>query len=135
LCLYGHDIDEGTTPIEGNLSWSISKRRKAEGGFPGASRVQDQLASGPGRVRVGLMFEGRLPAREGAEIVDSKGVAVGKVTSGGFGPSLNAPVAMGYVAASAAKDGTELGVIVRGQTLKARVTPMPFVQKRFHKPA
>jgi aminomethyltransferase len=135
LCLYGHDIDEGTTPVEGNLSWSISKRRKAEGGFPGAARVQDQLASGPARLRVGLTFEGRLPAREGADIVDAKGAVVGKVTSGGFGPSVNAPVAMGYVAASHAKDGTELGVIVRGQTLKARVSPMPFVQKRFHKPA
>ncbi|MFN0317364.1 MAG: glycine cleavage system aminomethyltransferase GcvT, partial [Burkholderiales bacterium] len=119
LCLYGHDIDEGSTPVEGNLSWSISKRRKAEGGFPGAARVQDQIASGPSRLRVGLTFDGRLPAREGAVIVDAKGATVGKVTSGGFGPSVNAPVAMGYVAASHAKDGTDLGVIVRGQTLKA----------------
>lgn len=135
LCLYGHDIDEGTTPIESGLGWSISKRRKAEGGFPGAARVQDQIASGAARLRVGLTFEGRLPAREGAEIVDAKGAVVGKVTSGGFGPSVNAPVAMGYVAAAYAKEGTSLGVVVRGQTLKARVSPMPFIQKRFHKPA
>jgi aminomethyltransferase len=135
LCLYGHDIDETTTPVEGALGWSISKRRKTEGGFPGAARIQDQAAAGPKRLRVGLRFEGRLPAREGAEIVDRTGAPVGRITSGGFGPSVNAPVAMGYVDAAHARNGTPVGVIVRGQTLPAMVAPMPFVPKRFHKSA
>jgi aminomethyltransferase len=133
LCLYGHDIDDATTPVEGNLNWSISKRRRTEGGFPGAHRVQDQLATGPKRLRVGLRFEGRMPAREGAEIINSSGATIGKVTSGGFGPTVNAPIAMGYVSAEYAKDGTQLGVIVRGQTLAARVSPLPFTPKRFYK--
>lgn len=135
LCLYGHDIDETTTPAEAALSWSISKRRREEGGFPGAKMLQEQWALGTKRLRVGLRFEGRQPAREGAEITDENGMTVGKVTSGGFAPSLNAPVAMGYVARDAATEGTPLGVVVRGQTLRAHVAPMPFVPKRFHKSA
>jgi aminomethyltransferase len=135
LCLYGHDIDEATTPVEAALAWSISKRRRVEGGFPGAARIQDQLASGANRIRVGLRFEGRLPAREGAEIVNPDGQKIGQITSGGFGPTCDAPVAMGYVARDYTAEDTKLGVIVRGQTLKARVAQMPFVPKRFHKPA
>jgi len=134
LCLYGHDIDEQTTPIEANLTWAIGKRRKTEKGFPGADRIMDQLFNGAKRVRVGIKPEGRAPAREGTEIVDATGVPAGKITSGGFGPSVNGPIAMGYVRADLAKDNTELGLIVRGQKMPARVVPLPFVQKRFHKP-
>jgi len=134
LCLYGHDIDEQTTPIEANLAWAIGKRRKTEKGFPGADRIMDQLFNGAKRVRVGIKPEGRAPAREGAEIVDANGAPAGKITSGGFGPSVNGPIAMGYVRADLAKDNTELGLIVRGQKMPARVVPLPFVQKRFHKP-
>jgi aminomethyltransferase len=133
LCLYGHDIDEQTTPIEANLAWAIGKRRKMEKGFPGADRIMDQLFNGAKRRRVGLRPEGRAPAREGSEIVDAAGNVVGRVTSGGFGPSVNGPVAMGYVSPKYAADGTELGLMVRGQKLPARVVPLPFVQKRFHK--
>jgi aminomethyltransferase len=126
LCLYGHDIDETTTPVEAALAWSIPKRRRAEGGFAGAARVLQQLAEGAPRRRVGLRPEGRAPAREGVEIVDATGAAVGRVTSGGFGPSVGAPIAMGYVARQSAGPGTPLGLLVRGRTLAATAGPMPF---------
>jgi aminomethyltransferase len=134
LCLYGHDIDETTTPVEADLVWAISKRRKLEKGFPGDARILDQLFNGASRVRVGLKPEGKAPAREGAEIVNAEGTVIGRVTSGGFGPSVNGPVAMGYVSPDYAKDGTALGLKVRTQVLPARVVPMPFVPKRFYKP-
>ncbi len=126
LCLYGHDIDENTTPVEAGLTWSIPRRRREEGGFPGALRIRRQLAEGPARRRVGLRIEGRAPAREGAEIVDVAGAAVGRVTSGGFGPSVGAPIAMGYAASGHAAPGTPLGLIVRGKTLAANVVALPF---------
>lgn len=131
LCLYGHDIDTGTSPIEAGLNWSIQKRRREEGGFPGATRVQRELADGPSRVRVGLLPEGRAPAREGAEIATPEGEIVGKVTSGGFGPTLNGPCAMGYVARAHAAPGTRLDLIVRGKPMPAVVAPMPFVPNRY----
>jgi aminomethyltransferase len=134
LCLYGHDIDETTTPVEANLTWAIGKRRKLEKGFPGDARIMDQLFNGAKRLRVGIKPEGRAPAREGSEIVDANGAVVGRITSGGFGPSVNGPVAMGYVRPDLAKDGTDLGLMVRGQKLPARVVPLPFIPKRFHKP-
>jgi aminomethyltransferase len=126
LCLYGHDINQETSPVEAGLTWSIGKRRRQEGGFPGQIRILREIAEGPLRRRVGLRLDGRAPAREHAEIVDSAGELVGKVTSGGFGPTVGGPVAMGYVVPDFARVGTELGVIVRGQTLPARVVPMPF---------
>ena len=131
LCLYGHDIDESTSPIEANLSWSIQKRRRAEGGFPGAARIQRELAKGPSRLRVGILPEGRAPAREGTEIRNQAGEPIGKITSGGFGPSVNGPIAMGYVTAAHAAGGTPLQLIVRGQPLPAKVAPMPFVPNGF----
>ena len=91
LCLYGHDIDETTSPIEAGLAWSIQKRRRSEGGFPGAARIQDELADGPTRRRVGIKPDGRAPAREGTEILSPPGDRIGVVTSGGFGPSVNGP--------------------------------------------
>jgi aminomethyltransferase len=133
LCLYGHDIDETTTPVEANLTWAIGKRRKLEKGFPGADKIVDQLFNGAKRVRVGIKPEGRAPAREGTEIVDSEGRPAGRITSGGFGPTVNGPIAMGYVRPDLGVDGTALGLMVRGQNLPARVVPMPFVPKRFHK--
>jgi aminomethyltransferase len=133
LCLYGHDIDTTTTPIEAALGWTISKRRRAEGGFPGAAVVQAQLADGTVRKRVGIRPDGRAPAREGTEIVDDKGDVIGTVTSGGFGPTVNAPVAMGYVASTHAKTGTRVGLKVRGNVLPAAVAPMPFAPHRYFK--
>jgi aminomethyltransferase len=133
LCLYGHELDETIDPIEAGLAWSIQKRRRAEGGFPGAARVQAALAQGPARKRVGLRPEGRAPARDGAEIVDDAGAGLGRVTSGGFGPSVGAPIAMGYVASSAAAPGTPVSLIVRGKPLAARVSPLPFHPHAYHR--
>lgn len=131
LCLYGHDIDRATSPIEAGLGWTIGKRRRAEGGFPGAARILREIADGPARRLVGIRPEGRAPAREGTTILDGSGREVGKVTSGGFGPSLGAPLAMGYVTAEAAAPGTALRLIVRGKELPALVAALPFVPHRY----
>lgn len=133
LCLYGHDMDARTTPIEAALTWSISKRRRAEGGFPGSAKIQQQLAQGPQQLRVGLMPEGRAVAREGALIVSEDGTEIGRVTSGGFAPTLNRPIAMGYVSKNHAAIGTELYLLVRQQKIKAVVTALPFVPNRFYR--
>lgn len=127
LCLYGHDIDTATSPVEAALTWSIGKRRREQGGFPGAARIQAEIAGGPKRRRVGVRPDGRAPAREGAEVTDLDGRPIGKVTSGGFGPSVDGPVAMGYVETAFAVDGTELRLVVRGKPLPARVARLPFV--------
>ena len=126
LCLYGHDINQETSPVEAGLTWSIGKRRRAEGGFPGQIRILGEIADGPLRRRVGLRLDGRVPAREHADIVDPAGELVGKVTSGGFAPTVGGPVAMGYVVPEFTRTGTPLGIVVRGQTLPARIAPMPF---------
>jgi aminomethyltransferase len=131
LCLYSHDIDTTTSPVEAALTWSIQKRRREEGGFPGAARIQREFADGVARVRVGLLPDGKAPAREGAEIATPEGEIVGKVTSGGFGPTLNAPCAMGYVAKTHSAPGTQLHLIVRGRPLPAVVAAMPFVPNRY----
>ncbi|MBK1657145.1 glycine cleavage system aminomethyltransferase GcvT [Paracraurococcus ruber] len=131
LCLYGNDIDETTSPVEAALTWSIGKRRRMEWNFPGAERVREELANGPARLRVGLKPEGRQPARAHTPIQAADGTPVGEVTSGGFGPSVNGPVAMGYVARAQAGDGTPLGLLVRGKPLAARVAPTPFVPNRY----
>jgi aminomethyltransferase len=134
LCLYGHDIDETTTPVEADLAWTIAKRRREDGGFPGSAIILDQLAHGPRRKRVGIRPKGRAPAREGTPIVDLAGDAIGRVTSGGFGPSLAAPVAMGYVDAVHAVLGTPMGLTVRGSARPAKVARLPFVPHRYHRP-
>lgn len=131
LCLYGHDIGTETSPVEAGLNWSIQKRRREEGGFPGAARIQREFAEGTARVRVGLLPEGRAPAREGAEIALSDGTVIGKVTSGGFGPTLNGPCAMGYVVREHSAPGTKLDLIVRGKPLPATVAAMPFVPNHY----
>lgn len=127
LCLYGHDIDTTTTPIEAGLAWSIGKRRREEGGFPGADVIQQQLRDGAKRRRVGLKPEGRAPAREGAEIQATDGSPIGSVTSGGFGPTVGGPVAMGYVDTGHAVPGTAVNLIVRGKPLAATVEKLPFI--------
>lgn len=132
LCLYGNDIDETTTPIEADLAWTISKRRREEGGFPGHEIIARQLAEGPPRKRVGLRLDGRAPARTGAEIADKNGNVIGAVTSGGFGPSIDGPIAMGYVKTEASSPETEVDVIVRGKQLKATVTSPVHVPHRYH---
>ncbi len=131
LCLYGHDIDVTTSPVEAGLAWSIQKRRRIEGGFPGAQRIQLELAEGPKRLRVGLVPDSRQPAREGTEILNAAGETIGVITSGGFAPSLNGPVAMGYVDASHAQIETQVHLIVRGKALGAKIAPMPFVPHRY----
>ncbi len=126
LCLYGHELDETTDPVEAGLTWSIPKRRRAEGGFPGAARILAALADGPPRKRVGLRLLGRAPARAGAEIIDVSGEPIGRVTSGGFGPSIGAPIAMGYVTRDHAEIGAPVGLVVRGKPLPATVDVLPF---------
>ena len=131
LCLYGHDLDETTSPVEGGLVWAIAKARREVGDFPGATRILKELNEGPTRKRVGIKPLTRAPAREGAEIVDDAGNLIGVITSGGFGPSYGGPVAMGYVAATHAEVGTKVGLLVRGKTLPAEVSAMPFVTKDY----
>jgi aminomethyltransferase len=137
LCLYGHDIDTTTTPVEGALEWSIQKSRRnggaRAGGFPGADKILKQLENGAPRRRVGLKAEGRAPVREGASLFADTAAseAIGKVTSGGFGPSLNAPVAMGYLPTSLAAIGTTVFAEVRGQRLPLQVAATPFVPNAY----
>ena len=133
LCLYGADIDETTTPLEAGLGWIIGRRRRAEGGFPGADVIVGQIADGVARKRVGLRPDGRAPVRAHARIMDSNGEAIGEVTSGGFGPSVGAPVAMGYVASAHAAPGTPVTVEARGKTVPATVAKLPFVELRYFK--
>ena len=127
LPLYGHDLDEAMSPVEGNLNFAIGKRRREQGGFPGADRILGELAEGPARLRVGLRLEGRAPAREGATVQTADGTAIGTVTSGTFSPTLEAPIAMAVIDARYADEGTDLEILVRNKPLKARVAAMPFV--------
>ena len=134
LCLYGHDIDTSTSPVEAGLSWAIQKSRRTggaqAGGFPGAARILAELENGPARLRVGLRPDGRAPMREGTQLFHD-GVAVGHVTSGGFGPSVEAPVAMGYVPANLSAPGTALTGEVRGKHMPLTVTELPFRPSTF----
>lgn len=131
LCLYGHELDEMTSPVEANLVWSIQKRRREAGGFPGAERIQKELREGPQRLRVGIKPEGRAPARDGTEILEPSGARIGIITSGGFGPTVNGPVAMGYVDAAYAKAGTAVELMVRGKPQPGRIADLPFVPHRY----
>lgn len=133
LCLYGNDITTATTPIEASLLWAIQKRRREQGGFPGADVIQRQIRDGAPRKRVGILPEGKAPARAHTEIADASGAVIGEVTSGGFGPSVNGPVAMGYVRADLAAVGTPLQLMVRGKALPAKIAAMPFVPHRYHR--
>jgi glycine cleavage system T protein (aminomethyltransferase) len=134
LCLYGNDIDESTTPVEADLGWTIQKRRREEGGFPGAAIIQRELAHGTARRRVGIKPEGRQIARAHTPIVDAAGKEIGIITSGGFSPSLEGAIAMGYVPSSLAAPGTALRLAVRGAERSAQVARLPFVPHRYHTP-
>jgi aminomethyltransferase len=131
LCLYGHDMDETTDPITANLAWSIGKRRKLAKDFPAGEAIMQKLFEGTKTKRVGIRPEGRAPARDGTDIADKTGRIIGRITSGGFGPSLNAPIAMGTIESAFAGDDTEIDLIVRGKAMAARVAPMPFVPHRY----
>jgi glycine cleavage system T protein (aminomethyltransferase) len=131
LCLYGHDLDETTSPVEANLVWALGKARREAGDFPGATRILKELKEGPARLRVGIQPLTRAPAREGTEVLSETGEKVGTITSGGFGPTAGGPVAMGYLATSYVKTGAKLGLNVRGQTLPAVVAELPFVPHRY----
>ncbi|SFH89977.1 aminomethyltransferase [Pseudomonas guineae] len=137
LCLYGHDMSTSVTPIEASLLWAMSKPRRADGaragGFPGAARIFAQQQEGVASKRVGLLPQERVPVREGAEIVDAEGTVIGTVSSGGFGPSLGAPVAMGYVQNSHIALDTELWAMVRGKRVAMKVAKTPFVPQRYYR--
>ena len=133
LPLYGHDLDLQTTPVMAGLNFAINKRRRAEGGFAGALRILAELGNGPPQKRVGFDIDGRQPVREGALVLDCEANEVGRITSGGFSPSLQRPIAMGYVAAPFAEAGNRLKLEQRGKLFDAKVVPMPFVPHRYHR--
>ncbi|TBO32434.1 glycine cleavage system aminomethyltransferase GcvT [Aquabacterium lacunae] len=137
LCLYGHDIDTTTTPVEGALTWAIQKVRRAggerAGGYPGASVIDTQLAQGAARKRVGLVGTERTPVREGAKVVDANGTEVGVVTSGSPSPSLGQPIALACVRTDLAAVGTALFAVVRDKQVPMTVTALPFVPNRYHR--
>lgn len=133
LCLYGHDLDATTSPIEADLAWTIQKRRREAKDFPGAARISAELANGPKRKRVGIRPNDRAPAREGVEI-HAAGRRVGIVTSGGFSPVLNAPISIGYVDTEFAELGAGIDLIIRGQARPATIVPLPFVPHKYHRP-
>ena len=135
LCLYGHEIDTTTTPVEAGLTWAIQKVRRPggdrRGGYPGAAKIEHQLAHGSERKRVGLIGLERAPVREGAAIVDDVGIAIGRVTSGTIGPSVGKPVALAYVPATQTAPGTRLDAEVRGKRQPMQVAPLPFAPHRY----
>jgi aminomethyltransferase len=131
LCLYGHDLTNDTDPAEADLGFAIQKKRREEGGFPGDERIISGLANGTKRKRVGFRLEGKAPAREGASIQDLDGNDIGEITSGGFAPTVQAPIAMGYIDSAFATEGTEVKLLVRKRALDAKVASMPFVPQRY----
>ncbi len=133
LCLYGNEIDKTTTPIEAGLMWAISRRRRSEGGFPGADVILGQIRNGVGRRLVGIVVDDKTPARAHATITDVDGNKIGEVTSGGYGPSVGAPIAMGYVGAEYTKPGTSVRLIVRSRPVPGKVVSLPFVEHRYFK--
>ena len=133
LCLYGHELDETVDPVEAAIAWSIPEAPARRSRLPGRRAHPAGAGGGTTRVRVGIRPDGRAPAREGTEIVSSDGAPIGIVTSGGFGPSVGAPIAMGFVERAHAATGTPLGLIVRGKTLDARVVALPFHPHAYHR--
>ncbi|MEM7318868.1 MAG: glycine cleavage system aminomethyltransferase GcvT [Pseudomonadota bacterium] len=131
LCLYGNDIDQSTSPVEASLGWAIQKRRKEEGGFPGAARIQKELAEGPARRLVGIKPEGRAPARQGVEVQCVDGTTIGQITSGVFGPTVGGPVAMGYVSKGHGAPGEKVNLIIRGKAQPAEIVALPFVTQNY----
>ncbi len=133
LCLYGHDIDETTTPVEASLSWVVGKRRREEGGFPGHHIILDQLKTGAAKKRVGLKPDGKALARALTAVETATGEVIGEVTSGGYGPSVEGPISMGYVKTEYASPGTSVNLRVRGKALAGSVVKLPFVERRYYK--
>ena len=137
LCLYGHDIDESTTPVEAGLAWAIQRVRRREGaragGFPGAEVILGQIERGAARTRVGLVPEGRAPLREGEALHDATGRFAGRLTSGGFGATVDGPIGMGYVESALATPDSSLHAVVRGKPRRCRVSALPFVPHRYHR--
>ena len=131
LCLYGNDIDNDTSPIEASLNWAIQKRRREEGGFPGAARIQRELAEGVARKLVGIKPDGRAPARQGVEVQCANGHTIGAITSGGFSPTIGAPIAMGYVSTAHSAAGEKINLIIRGKAQPAEIVSLPFVQQNY----
>lgn len=131
LCLYGNDINNDTSPIEASLLWAIQKKRREEGGFPGAARIQKEIAGGASKRLVGIKPDGRAPARDGVEIQCQEGNVIGAITSGGFGPTVGGPVAMGYVSAGHGKPGEKVNLIIRGKTQPAEIVALPFVKQNY----
>jgi aminomethyltransferase len=131
LPLYGHDLDETVSPVEAGLLFAIAKARRESGGFPGDERILRELKDGPARIRVGLKPSGRAPVREGADVLSAEGAKIGSVTSGGFGPSVGAPVAMGYVEPAFRSPGTEIQLSGRRGPEAATVAKLPFVPHRY----
>ena len=137
LCLYGHDIDSGTTPVEAGLAFALARVRRRngsrEGGFPGAEVILDQMPNNVARCRVGIRAQGRGPVREGTPLIDADANAIGTVTSGGFGPTVDHPVAMGYVPKDHRAPGTKLNALVRDKVRAVEVSELPFVAHRYYR--
>jgi len=131
LCLYGHDINESTSPIEANLKWAISKRRREEGGFPGYEKIKSDMNGQLTRLRVGIKPEGKVIAREGTKIFSEDNQEIGSVTSGTFGPTINSSIAMGYVKYNFSKAGTKIFLEVRGKKHESRISELPFYKKKY----
>ena len=131
LCLYGHDINESTSPIEANLQWAISKRRREEGGFVGYEKIKSDLNWSLSRLRVGIKPEGKIIAREGVKVFSDDGNEIGSITSGTFGPSVNRPIAMGYVKLNFSKPGTRVFLEVRRKKHDAKISELPFYKKSY----
>ena len=131
LCLYGHDINKSTSPIEANLKWAISKRRREEGGFVGYEKIKSDLNGSLSRLRVGIKPEGKIIAREGVKIFSEDDEEIGSITSGTFGPSVNGPIAMGYVKLNFSKSGTKVFLEVRGKKHEAKISELPFYKKSY----
>ena len=131
LCLYGHDINESTSPIEANLKWAISKRRREEGGFVGYNKIKSDLNGSLSRLRVGIKPEGKIIAREGVKIFSKDNDEIGSITSGTFGPSVNGSIAMGYVKLNFSKPETKVFLEVRGKKHEAKISELPFYKKSY----
>ena len=135
MCLYGHELNQDISPIQANLKWAISKRRREEGGFKGWENIQNDLKNGVSKIRVGIKPSGKIIAREGTKIFSSSGDEIGVVTSGTFGPSVNGPVAMGYVENEFSKKDTKVFLEVRGKKHPANICGLPFYKKSYVKGA
>ena len=133
LCLYGNDLDESITPVEANLTWTIGKQKRLEGGFLGDDKILSQLRDGPKKKRIGICLSGKVPARSGADILDGEGSSIGTISSGGYSPTLKKPIAMGYVTLNSAKLNEKIQIIVRKKRLEATIIKTPFVEPNYYR--